>query len=349
MPVRKVYNKLFCIAIVMIFSITMGYAQQNDSTKSFRYKYDCADRYIKAIQAAIDSGYYKLLDNLYLDYLNSPCFKVRDTLNPYQEVKLLNLMRQQRIADGYRKDEADGFKKMIDSIERKIDDRNNQDVIYRIFRIGMAGTINLSRIGKNGEGFDLVMGIHPEVIERVSVGLDIGVFWQGLPFSINTVKNKDVNNNYVTNGYMFNANGKITVTGFQARMSVNIEPAEYAPWGGGVFIGYRWSYFNKIKVTDSYFEYNYTNNSGPGNVSYVSYSKEDSTQYNDNSFFTHRSYSHLMLGAVGYYMPAKRFLFYFEPIYNINVGNRMRVNKTGHTIRANCWSLGFGILLLLEK
>jgi hypothetical protein len=254
-------------------------------------------------------------------------------------------MRDQRIADGYRQNEADIFQKTIDSLSPPPAPRKTLGV----YRVGIGSGIILSATEKRGFYYGIVFGMHPTTHKDNSWGIDIGIFRLNRPFSLNTAKNKGSDNYYLPTGFMYAARGQITITNVQAKISVNGEPTKTSRVGVGFSFGMGWNHFNKVYIKSSYYEYDYAYNPGPGNVLYLSYSKEDSSNYVSNSFFSKKEYFYLMTSFDLYYMFSENWLLFFEPAYDFNIGSRLHASKTNEVSRLNCWSLKMGILFAFGK
>lgn len=321
--------------------------------KTQRTLYNCEDT-LKALRHAFDMGHYRNMDVTYNNFMKSACEKDVDN-----RLKITRLMYEQKLADGYRYQEAVVLSGRIDSLATAKENQSRKDALDRIrdtirfypLRVGAEATLAWSNMGKPGFAAGIAIGkrwIVEDTLDNdiMTSGMDVLLGYRIQPFMLNIIDNKE-NNNYKPDGYILNATGNNCFFTGSVLFSMNYEVTNKRKWGWGLYLGFGVQVQYKTDISYFYHENDYSDSLIPNtNRHYLKFSEQPRDR--DKPFFQNKVVPDISTGLNIYYSPFKKVLLTLTP-YTSWSFKELKLTSVDHARRMNLSGLRLTISGLAKE
>lgn len=325
---------------IVFVCLSVGYKAQEKN----------CDQKADDIENAARQGHYLTMDTLFNRFKTSSC---RNDVYNYK--KVLETVWEQRLADGYRIDEATILKKTLDSLSDGTEAANDipaEATYYHPFRIGLLGSISGSNFGYGVTwGYGLTAGWHKERVNsggrNGGWGLDLAFAYQRLPFTIDKINNK-TDNLYSANGYILKTNGFHYSYGLSALVAWDIPRDEDLNVSAGLVGGLEFQKQRTTYIKSYYYEYNYRDSVAAQNLHYLKFNADEKSDFTTSSFFKDNLLIKFVLGVNVYWKVTDRLLITSFPYASLSL-TKMKLNEENFSKHVNIAGLKISVSLLLGR
>jgi hypothetical protein len=328
-------SQLLTTLILMLFLESVAQPDQ----RMQKTLYNCEDT-LKTLRNEFDMGHYRNMDVTYNSFMKSVCEKDIE-----YRLKIIRLMYEQKLADGYRYQEAVVLRRRIDSLTTAKENQSKKDALDQIrdtikfcpLRFGAEITLAWSNMGKPGFAAGINVGkrwIVEDSLDNdiMTSGIDLLLGYRRQPFMLNIIDNKE-NNNYKPDGYILNAMGDNYFFTGSILFSMNYEVTNKRKWGWGLYIGFGAQVQHKTDVSYFYHENDYSDSLIPNtNRHYLKFSEQPLAT--DKPFFQNKVVPDISAGLNIYYNPCKKLLLTLTP-YTSWSFKELKLTSVDHAKRMN--------------
>jgi len=332
-----------------------------------RTKADSCSAKYEVIASEYRAGHFSTGDSLFARYKLTGCFNINKA-NQREIKNVLKIIIEQKKLDNYNIHQADSLQKELNAIYLQFPDSTNFK--HYQLRFGPSGSVNFSKAGPAGWSGGFILGMDfPNEAGGVSPwGVDLGAFYQQMPFSIIFINNYSNYTGSFKNAWLLIANGHNTLSEFPVRISYKISGTSDGKFWGGIVAGAEFVHMRSESVNNYSYDWNYTIDTArykvPNNTTFVlTYQSHNDQWIKQNAgtpFFSTQSYVNLIIGDNFYWRISDRLLFVFSPEYHQNVGNELAVNTlytpsaykqpvNSYSVRPDNFMLRVSLCYLLKK
>jgi hypothetical protein len=307
------------------------------------------DSIADAIETEARQGHYLTMDSLFNRFKASS--RCREDVYNYKRV--LGAVMEQRLADGYRIDEANVLKRKLDSLYKTTpgNETYREDTsYYHPLRIGVLGSASGSNFGYGVTlGYGLTVGWHKERANSAGRkggwGWDATFSYQRLPFTIDEINNK-TNNSYSVDGFILKTRGIHYFYGLSGVVAWDIPRDESWDLSAGLVGGLEFQKQRSTYIKSYYYEYNYRDSiAAQGNLHYLNFNADEKSDLSTSTFFKDNLLMKFILGFNVYWKVTDRCLITFFPYGSLSL-TKMKLNEERFSKHVNSAGLKVSVSIL---